>query len=166
MNLVSVVNFLLIAGVIQGIGFNLVTIFIRKKFGGRVQKLSINAGFTCPNRDGSKGTRGCSYCNNNTFRPGYCAPEKSITQQIDEGVQFFSRKYPDTSGKLKVCSFFFPRIKYSPKLQFVLPMSSGTHSGRGILLLQEAIPTKDPVLLSSGLNKIVVTRLYSAQSNP
>jgi radical SAM protein (TIGR01212 family) len=70
--------------------------FIRKKFGGRVQKLSINAGFTCPNRDGSKGTRGCSYCNNNTFRPGYCAPEKSITQQIDEGVQFFSRKYPDT----------------------------------------------------------------------
>lgn len=70
--------------------------FIRKKFGGRVQKLSINAGFTCPNRDGSKDTRGCSYCNNNTFRPGYCEPEKSVTQQIDEGVQVFSKKYPDS----------------------------------------------------------------------
>jgi len=69
--------------------------FIRSRFGKRVQKLSINAGFTCPNRDGSKDTKGCSYCNNNTFRPGYCEPEKSVTQQIDEGVQFFSGKHPD-----------------------------------------------------------------------
>jgi radical SAM protein (TIGR01212 family) len=70
--------------------------FIRQRFGGRVQKLSINAGFTCPNRDGSKGTKGCSYCNNNTFRPGYCEPEKSVTQQIDEGVQVFYKKHPDS----------------------------------------------------------------------
>ena len=69
--------------------------FIKNKFGGRVQKLSINAGFTCPNRDGSKDVKGCAYCNNNTFRPGYCEPEKSVTQQIEEGVQFFSKKYPD-----------------------------------------------------------------------
>ena len=69
--------------------------YIKNKFGGRIQKLSINAGFTCPNRDGSKGRNGCSYCNNNTFRPEYCEPDKSITQQIDEGIQFFSWKYPD-----------------------------------------------------------------------
>lgn len=69
--------------------------YIKKAFGGRVQKLSINAGFTCPNRDGSKDVRGCSYCNNNTFRPGYCEPEKSVTQQIEEGVDFYSHKYPD-----------------------------------------------------------------------
>jgi len=69
--------------------------FIRNKFGVRVQKLSINAGFTCPNRDGSKDTKGCSYCNNSTFRPGYCEPEKSVTQQINEGVNFFSRKHPE-----------------------------------------------------------------------
>lgn len=69
--------------------------FIRETFGGRVQKLSINAGFTCPNRDGTKGLRGCSYCNNNTFRPGYCEPEKSVTQQIDEGINYFSKKYPE-----------------------------------------------------------------------
>ena len=69
--------------------------FIRKKFGGRVQKLSINAGFTCPNRDGTKDVRGCAYCNNNSFRPAYCEPDKSVTQQIEEGIAFFERKYPD-----------------------------------------------------------------------
>lgn len=69
--------------------------YIRRRFGGRVQKLSINAGFTCPNRDGAKGYLGCSYCNNSTFKPEYCKPEKSVTQQIEEGIGFFSRKYPD-----------------------------------------------------------------------
>ncbi len=69
--------------------------FIRNKFGLRVQKLSVNAGFTCPNRDGSKDTKGCAYCNNSTFRPGYCEPEKSVTQQINEGISFFSRKHPE-----------------------------------------------------------------------
>jgi radical SAM protein (TIGR01212 family) len=69
--------------------------YIKSRFGGRVQKLSINAGFTCPNRDGSKDVRGCSYCNNNTFRPEYCEPEKSVTQQIEEGINIFSKKYPE-----------------------------------------------------------------------
>lgn len=69
--------------------------YIRKEFGGRVQKLSINAGFTCPNRDGTKAVKGCAYCNNNTFRPDYCEPEKSVTEQIGEGVAFFSKKYPE-----------------------------------------------------------------------
>lgn len=65
---------------------------LKSHFGERIQKISINAGFTCPNRDGSKGIGGCTYCNNQTFSPEYCTPTKSITQQIDEGVQFF-RKY-------------------------------------------------------------------------
>ncbi|MDO4956413.1 MAG: TIGR01212 family radical SAM protein [Bacteroidales bacterium] len=60
----------------------------------RVQKISLNAGFTCPNRDGTVGTGGCSYCNNQTFNPEYCSVEKSITQQLEEGKQFFARKYP------------------------------------------------------------------------
>lgn len=65
---------------------------LREIFNNRVQKLSINAGFTCPNRDGSKGRGGCTYCNNQTFVPGYCLPVKSISQQIDEGIGFFLRK--------------------------------------------------------------------------
>ncbi len=68
--------------------------YIRSIFGARVQKVSINAGFTCPNRDGSKGTGGCAFCNNSTFNPDYCDPLKSIGQQIDEGIAFFARKYP------------------------------------------------------------------------
>ena len=67
--------------------------FIRRKFNQRVQKVSIDAGFTCPNKDGSKGTGGCTYCNNNTFNPDYCKPIKPIKQQIDEGIEFFSKKY-------------------------------------------------------------------------
>ncbi len=67
--------------------------FFRGKFNGRVQKISIDAGFTCPNRDGSRGTGGCSYCNNLTFSPAYCNLEKSVANQLAEGIDFFSRKY-------------------------------------------------------------------------
>ena len=67
--------------------------FIRRKFNSRVQKVSIDAGFTCPNKDGTKGVGGCTYCNNNTFNPDYCKPIKPITQQIEEGIVFFSTKY-------------------------------------------------------------------------
>ena len=67
--------------------------FVRRKFNGRVQKVSIDAGFTCPNKDGTKGVGGCTYCNNNTFNPDYCKPIKPISVQIDEGIDFFSNKY-------------------------------------------------------------------------
>ncbi len=76
--------------------------YFRKKFKGRVQKISIDAGFSCPNRDGSKGTGGCSYCNNQTFKPAYCNLEKSITTQLNEGIEFFSRKYVS----MKYLAFF------------------------------------------------------------
>ena len=61
----------------------------------KVQKISLNAGFTCPNRDGTKGVGGCTYCNNQTFNPAYCHDDKSITEQLHEGMRFFSRKYPE-----------------------------------------------------------------------
>jgi len=67
--------------------------FIKKQFSERVQKVSLDTGFTCPNRDGTKGVGGCTYCNNNTFNPDYCDPGKSITQQLDEGIEFFAKKY-------------------------------------------------------------------------
>ncbi len=64
---------------------------LRQRFGGRVQKISINAGFTCPNRDGRKGVGGCIFCNNQTFFPDYCMPKKSVEQQMREGMEFFAR---------------------------------------------------------------------------
>jgi radical SAM protein (TIGR01212 family) len=75
--------------------FNDYSAYIKKTFGGRVQKISVNVGFSCPNRDGSKGTGGCIYCDNVTFKPGYCESEVSVANQINKGVQFFETKYPD-----------------------------------------------------------------------
>ena len=68
--------------------------FLSHYFEGKVQKISIHAGFTCPNRDGSKGTGGCTYCNNQTFNPEYCKPEFGIRRQLEDGISFFARKYP------------------------------------------------------------------------
>lgn len=69
--------------------------FLKNYFPYKVQKISLNAGFTCPNRDGSKGFGGCTYCNNQTFNPEYCQNDKSIPQQLEEGKLFFSHKYPE-----------------------------------------------------------------------
>jgi radical SAM protein (TIGR01212 family) len=69
--------------------------FLQSIFPYKVQKISINAGFTCPNRDGTKGWGGCTYCNNQTFSPQYAANEKSVSQQLEEGIRFFSYKYPE-----------------------------------------------------------------------
>lgn len=69
--------------------------WLKTLFPFKVQKISINAGFTCPNRDGTKGLGGCTYCNNQTFSPQYAANEKSVSQQLEEGIRFFSHKYPE-----------------------------------------------------------------------
>lgn len=69
--------------------------WLKNLLGMKVQKISINAGFTCPNRDGRVGVGGCTYCNNQTFNPEYCRTEKSVAQQLEEGKRFFSRKYPE-----------------------------------------------------------------------
>ncbi|MGI6047902.1 MAG: TIGR01212 family radical SAM protein [Petrimonas sp.] len=69
--------------------------FLLQKFSYKVQKISINAGFTCPNRDGSKGRGGCTYCNNQSFSPGYGKPTKTISEQLADGIEFFSHKYPE-----------------------------------------------------------------------
>lgn len=66
--------------------------FVKLHFGERVQKISLDVGFSCPNRDGSKGYGGCTYCNNNTFNPDYCEPRKSIADQLKEGIEFFSKR--------------------------------------------------------------------------
>lgn len=68
----------------------------------KVQKISINAGFSCPNRDGSIGVGGCSYCRNDSFSPAYCMTTKSVAMQMEEGKNFFARKYP----QMKYLAYF------------------------------------------------------------
>ncbi|MBE6281791.1 MAG: TIGR01212 family radical SAM protein [Bacteroides sp.] len=69
--------------------------YLSEHFSFKVQKISLNAGFTCPNRDGTVGYGGCTYCNNQTFNPAYCHTDKSVTEQLEEGKRFFARKYSD-----------------------------------------------------------------------
>ncbi len=73
--------------------FNAYAAYFKKHFGERVQKLSVDAGFNCPNRDGTKGVGGCTYCNNRAFNPSYCSPQKSIRQQLQEGMEFHLKRY-------------------------------------------------------------------------
>jgi len=69
--------------------------WIRKQLPFRVQKISIDAGFTCPNRDGKIGVGGCIFCDNKSFNPSYCSHRKSITEQLEDGKRFFAKKYPE-----------------------------------------------------------------------
>lgn len=69
--------------------------WIRRGFPFRVQKISVDAGFSCPNRDGAISRGGCTFCDKHTFNPSYCNSRKSITEQLEEGKAFFARKYPD-----------------------------------------------------------------------
>ncbi|MFZ4463338.1 MAG: TIGR01212 family radical SAM protein [Bacteroidales bacterium] len=73
--------------------FNSYAEYFRKLFGARVQKISVDAGFTCPNRDGSKGRGGCTFCSNDAFNPSYCHPKKPVKQQIEEGIEFHQKRY-------------------------------------------------------------------------
>ena len=77
------------------IRYNDLSAYLSAHFPYKVQKISLNAGFTCPNRDGTVGHGGCTYCNNQTFNPAYCKTEKTVTEQLVEGKQFFARKYPE-----------------------------------------------------------------------
>ena len=69
--------------------------WLRSRFPFKVQKISVDAGFTCPNRDGRISNGGCTFCNNDTFNPSYCDKNRSVKEQLDTGKRFFARKYPD-----------------------------------------------------------------------
>ena len=76
--------------------------FLRRFFPFKVQKVMLDAGFTCPNRDGTKGRGGCTYCNNEAFNPSYCQAGASVADQLEAGKAFFSGKYQD----MKILAYF------------------------------------------------------------
>ena len=95
--------------------FNSYAPFFKKLFGQRVQKVSIDAGFTCPNRDGKVGKGGCTYCNNNAFNPSNCNPKKPILKQIEEGIEFHKVRYRRASSFL---------VYFQPYSNTYAPLSS------------------------------------------
>lgn len=78
----------------EGKRYRTFTGYYKRLYGERLQKLVIDAGFSCPNRDGTIGFGGCAYCDNAAFHPGYSTPGKSVTEQIDEGITFHRGRYP------------------------------------------------------------------------
>ena len=84
----------------HGRRYNAYNEWAKREHGGRLQKVSIDAGFTCPNRDGSQGVGGCSFCNNDGFTPSYLREQRNILDQIETGLAFMRRRYPDTVGFL------------------------------------------------------------------
>lgn len=101
--------------------------WIRQRFPFRVQKIAVDAGFTCPNRDGRLSTGGCVYCDNRTFNPSYCNPLKSVTEQLEEGKRFFQRKYPDMKylayfRPLPIPMLLFPSCENSMRRRCAYPM--------------------------------------------
>jgi radical SAM protein (TIGR01212 family) len=74
--------------------------YFKRKYGERLQKIVLDAGFTCPNRDGKVGRGGCTYCDNAAFHPSYSTAGKSLYQQMDEGIQFHKVRYRTTEHYL------------------------------------------------------------------
>lgn len=85
--------------------FNAYSNYMRKIFSQRVQKLSIDGGFSCPNRDGKLSVGGCTFCSNDAFNPSYCRKFESITNQIIEGIKFHSWRYKNVN---KYLAYFQP----------------------------------------------------------
>ena len=80
----------------DGKRYNTFVGYYKRVYGERLQKLVIDAGFTCPNRDGTVGYGGCSFCDNAAFHPSYSTAGKSIAAQIDEGIEFHQVRYRNT----------------------------------------------------------------------
>lgn len=78
----------------KGKRYNSFVGYYRRRYGERLQKLVLDAGFSCPNRDGTVGRGGCTYCDNAAFHPGYSTPGKPLLTQIDEGIEFQKVRYP------------------------------------------------------------------------
>lgn len=137
---------------------------LKERFGMRVQKLSVDAGFSCPNRDGSRGRGGCTFCDNNAFNPSYCVPEKSIRQQLEEGIAFHRLRYRRTSAYLAYFQAYSNTYgpldvlqqRYSEALSVdgVMGLVIGTRPdcvGEEVLELLAKLALQYPVFLELGL---------------
>ena len=114
--------------------YNSYSQYFKSLFGSRVQKLSIAAGFTCPNRDGTLGTGGCTFCSNEAFNPSYCSPEKSIRQQIEEGIEFHQRRYRRASQYLAYFQAYSNTYKPLEELKTIYQQALDTPGIAGIVI--------------------------------
>src|SRR5512144_1744272 len=86
----------------DGARYNSYGRFLKQKFGGRVYKIGVDAGFTCPNRDGRVAVGGCTYCNNDSFRPRSAGRAKSVAEQVTGGAEYLRKRF----GAQKFIAYF------------------------------------------------------------
>lgn len=127
--------------------FNSYSEFLTKQFGGRVQKISIDAGFTCPNRDGFISTGGCTFCSNDAFNPSYCRPEKTVTQQIAEGIEFHKRRYRRAQNYLAYFQPYTNTYKPVDELERIYNEALACRNVVGIVIGTRPDMVSDDVLL-------------------
>ena len=118
----------------DGRRFNSYASYFRRTFGGRIQKVTIDAGFTCPNRDGTAGTGGCTFCNNEAFTPSYCRPDKPIEQQIAEGIEFHANRYRRAERYLAYFQSFSNTYKPIGELRRIYDRALETKGIAGIVV--------------------------------
>ncbi len=138
---------------------------MKEKFGFTVYKVNVDAGFTCPNRDGTLGVTGCIYCNNDSFRPGSCRPAMSISEQIGNGISHVSKRYK--AGKFIV--YFQPYTNtYAPVAQLEALYGEALRSpsviGLAIGTRPDAIDKDKLALLSDLARERFVLIEYGLQS--
>jgi radical SAM protein (TIGR01212 family) len=107
---------------------------MRKALGSRVQKLSVDAGFTCPNRDGTKGLGGCTFCLNDAFNPSYCSPDKPVRQQLLEGIAFHENRYRKAKNYLAYFQAFSNTHAPVARLQSLYREALKVHGVIGLVI--------------------------------
>jgi radical SAM protein (TIGR01212 family) len=91
--------------------------YFKEKYGERLQKIVVDAGFSCPNRDGSVSSGGCTYCDNKAFHPSYSTPDKSLMEQIDLGIEFHRKRYRNANRYLAYFQTYSNTYASLPKLR-------------------------------------------------
>ena len=114
--------------------FNAYSDYFRKEYGERVQKISINAGFTCPNRDGKVGRGGCTFCDNRAFNPSYDDAHTSVTEQIKKGMEFHKKRYRKATSYLAYFQAFSSTYADLPHLQELYEEALSVPEVRGIVV--------------------------------
>lgn len=144
--------------------FNSYNSYFMREFGSRVQKISIDAGFSCPNRDGKISTGGCTFCRNDAFNPSYCRPEKSVRQQIEEGIEFHRRRYRRAKSYLAYFQAFSNTYKPLDELEKLYREAFSVDGVIGLVIgTRPDCLSKEILELLKGLNTTVILE-YGVES--
>ncbi len=127
--------------------FHSYNLFLKRQFGGRLQKLTIDAGFTCPNRDGTCGIGGCTYCLNAAFNPNYCSPSKNVSEQLTEGMRFLRHRSRNIRGYLAYFQAFSNTHAPVERLEKLYREALSVPDIQGVIIATRPDCLREPVLV-------------------